>query len=52
LRKSEITKDFIFLTLATNEAKDTLLAKDTIFNNEKITVSASRDKEAKIPSEI
>lgn len=50
--KPKITKDFIFLTLATGEARDTLLAKGIVSNHEKIIISMTCDKEAWNPSEI
>lgn len=48
----EIAKDFAFLTLATKEARDTLLEFDIIFNFEKIKRSVGRDKDSKNPSEL
>jgi hypothetical protein len=48
LPKSEASKDFVFLTLLTKEARDSILNPKNN-HHEKIRVSTMQDKEAKAP---
>lgn len=51
LTKPEITKDFVFLTLVSEEARDSLLSSGITYAHERIKVSITRDKDMGNPSE-
>ena len=44
LTKPELDKNFVFLTFATEEARDIVLRKGPTYNNEKLLVSIPRDQ--------
>ena len=52
LAKPEFEKDFAFLTLTTEEARDLVLKEGLTFNHEKLHVSIPRDRGASHPSEL
>ena len=52
LTKPELDKNFAFLTLTTEEARDLVLMEGIIFNHEKIQVSITKDRGIGNPSEL
>ena len=52
LTKPEFDKTFAFLTLTTEEARDTVLKEGLTFNHEKLHVSVTRDRGTGNPSEL
>jgi hypothetical protein len=52
LAKPELERDFSFLTLTTEEARDLVLKEGLTFNHEKLQVSITRDRGASHPSEL
>ena len=52
LAKPEIGKNFAFLTLTTEEARDQVLKEGLTFKHEKLQVSVTRDRGASHPSEL
>jgi hypothetical protein len=52
LAKPELERDFAFLTLTTEEARDLVLKEGLTFNHEKLQVSITRDRGASHPSEL
>lgn len=52
LTKPDATKDFAFLTLLSEETRDTILTQGLHYHHEKIRVSITRGKEVTAPSEL
>ena len=52
LTKPEFDKPFAFLTLTTEEARDTVIREGLTFNHEKLHVSVTRDRGNGNPSEL
>lgn len=53
LTKPDVEKDFAFITLTTEEARDDLLTNGLTFHNEKLKVSITKDKDTGThPSEL
>ena len=52
LTKPELDKTFAFLTLTTEEARDTVLTDGLTFNQEKLHVCVTRDRGADNQSEL
>ena len=52
LTKPELDKTFAFLTLTTEEARDSVLNEGITFNHEKLHVSITRDRGTDNPSEL
>lgn len=50
--KLELDKDVAFLTLAFEEARDTILEHGSIHNNEKLKVSIIHDRKTDNPSKL
>ena len=50
--KPELDKNFVFLTLTTEEARDLVLMEGLIFNHEKLIVSITWDRGVGNPSEL
>ena len=50
--KPEVDKNYAFLTLTTEEARDTVLKDGLTYNHEKLQVSITRDRGASNPSEL
>ena len=52
LTKSDIDKDFSFITLTTEEARDDILNNGLTYHSERLKVSITKDKDAGHPSEL
>ena len=52
LTKSDTDKDFAFITLTTEEAKEDILTNGLTFHSERLKVSVTKDKEVGNPSEL
>ena len=52
LTKPELDKNFAFLTLTTEDARDIILKDGLTFNHEKLQVSVTRDRGSGNPSEL
>ena len=52
LAKPEVDKIFVFLTLTTEETRDTILSEGLAYNNERLQVSITRDRSIGNPSEL
>ena len=52
LIKSDIDKDFVFITLTTEEARDDILNNGLIYHSKRLKVCATKDKGMGSPSEL
>ena len=52
LTKSDNDKDFAFITLTTEEAREDILNNGLIYHSERLKISATKDKDAGNPSEL
>jgi hypothetical protein len=52
LTKSDTDKDFAFITLTTEEARDDILNNGLTYHSERLKVSITKDKDAGHPSEL